>query len=101
MITFLTYDIKNYYLSFVISFIFDIIRRIMTFFRTRFGVFRDGAKMTSLLKFDVTNKVAFELSLSNLTQDWINIMCIQYVGCKGAHIYVRRQVTLGFQTVAS
>ena len=31
MFIFLTYDIKNYYLSSVISFIFDILHRIMTF----------------------------------------------------------------------
>ena len=31
LIIFFTYDIKNYYLSFVSSFIFDILRRITTF----------------------------------------------------------------------
>ena len=52
-------DIKSYYLSFVISFNFDILRRITTF-----SVFIGWCKMTSLLKLssDVTFNVACELS---------------------------------------
>ena len=32
LINFLNYDIKNYYLSFLISFLFEILRRIATFY---------------------------------------------------------------------
>ena len=38
-----TYDIKKYYLSFVISFIFGILHPIKTFFKTPLGVFHGGA----------------------------------------------------------
>ena len=47
---FFSYGIKNYYLSFVISFIFDILRRITA---NVIRCVRSGAKMTSLLKFRV------------------------------------------------
>ena len=40
---FLTYDIKNYYLSFVVSFRFDILRHI-TIFSERIRCFRGAAK---------------------------------------------------------
>ena len=49
---FLSYDIKNYYLSFIISFIFDILRRIMTFFDLHSIVFV-VEHVTSFLKFRV------------------------------------------------
>ena len=38
LINFLTYDIKNYSISFVISFIYDILRQMTTC-----SVFRDGS----------------------------------------------------------
>ena len=49
---FLTYDIKMCYLLSVISFIFDILRRLTTFANV-IQCSRGGAKVTSLLKFRV------------------------------------------------
>ena len=46
---FSTYDIKSYYLSFIISFFFDILCRIMTVILC----FSAGAHVTSPLKFTV------------------------------------------------
>ena len=48
----LTYDIKNYYLLSVITFIFEILRRI-TIFTERHSVSPRWCKVTSLLKFRV------------------------------------------------
>ena len=51
---FLIYDIKNYLLSFIISYIFDILHRITTFSeRHNYGAFPGGRLVTSLLEFRV------------------------------------------------
>ena len=49
---YLTYDNKSYYLSVVISFIFDILRRITTF-SERNSTFFEVGHVTSLLKLRV------------------------------------------------
>ena len=54
---FLNYDIKNYYLLSVISFIFDILRRITTFSERHSVFFRGGTKVTSFLIFKVLGSV--------------------------------------------
>ena len=64
MIIFVAYDIKNYNLSLVISFIFYILSRIMIF-SEHHSVFLNGAKndVTSEIKCsDVTFNIACELS---------------------------------------
>ena len=64
MITFLTYDIKNYYLSFIISYIFDILHCIMTFPGSHSVIFvRRISDVTSEIKSsDVTFNITCELS---------------------------------------
>ena len=66
LVIFLTYDIKKCYLSYVFSFIYDILRRIPTFLERHSTFFRGGAcDATSEIKSsDVTFNAACELSQS-------------------------------------
>ena len=68
LIIFFIYDLKNCYLLAASSFIFDISRRITTFFRASFGVYLGGAKVTSLLKFRVLTSCL--TSLVNCLSPW-------------------------------
>ena len=52
LIIFLTYDVKDYKISFIISFIYDILRRKTAFYECD-SVFFVVAHVTSLLKFRI------------------------------------------------
>ena len=59
---FLTYDVKICYLSFVMSFIFDILPRLKRPFPNAIQCFRKSDVTSAIESYDVTFSVACELS---------------------------------------